>query len=631
MATAEELIDDARGYAAGVLDSAQAALSSATNAITGVGYMVPNVEPLNLPGEPGYPSLDGAPNLQGADLSLPTEPGAAPQFQNIGGIDVSGAPTGHAVVPVLNMPARPTEAAAFTGTLPEINTDGYDFPEPPDQLVNPLFPEPDIPDRPVPVKPTVVLPVFDKDAPVLTATAPDDLAGAMEQAYRNVHPSMVALLDGQVDALLAKYCPRYHGSMEALEAKLAQYLAGGTGFSGDVERAVLERAKDRDLGEYRRVRDAAWADAANRGFTLPPGALLSAQAKARQAASDNIARANTELVIKQAELEQQNIQFAISTSLNLRQSILSAMISYHGNLVQINGQALDFAKTVANLLVETYNTQVKAFSAQLDAWRAEAAVYETRLKGVLAQIDLYKAEIDALQALTQVDVARVNVYRARIDSLQALAQVYRTRIDAVISRSQLEKLKLDLFGAQVQAYSAMTQAKANEWNGYRAAIDGEQTRVQLYSAQVQADNQAVTIWRGKIDAQAEAVRAAATINDSRARQYEVAWRAYTSVVSARGEVARTKLENERQELVAYQAETQAKMSYAQTTADIYKARAGVQISYAGLQMDAQKLMAQSMQSYQSTLAGLANTNADIHGKVAGMAMSGINSLAVRED
>lgn len=631
MATAEQLIDDARGYAQGVLTEAQAALAAAANSITGVGYLAPVIE-LEDPGDPPQsPDMPTMPTLQGADFGLPTGPGAAPQYQDIGAIDLSGAPVQTAVAPVLTMPARPTEAAPFTGVLPAINTDGYDFPEPPDQLVNPVFPEPEITDRPVPVKPDVVLPVFDKAAPVFNATAPDDLAGAMERSYRDISPTMSAVLDGQVDALLAKYCPRYHSSMETLELRLAKLMEGGSGFSGDVERAVLERAKDRDLGEYRRVRDAAWADAADRGFTLPTGALLAAQARARQAASDNIARANTEIVIKQAELEQQNLQFTISTSLNLRQSILSAMLGFHGNLVQINGQALDYAKTVAALLVEAYNTQVKAFSAQLDAWRAEAAVYETRLKGALALIDLYKAEIDALQALTQVDVARVNVYRARIDSLQALANVYRTRIDAIVSRSQLEKLKLDLFGAQVQAYSAMTQAKANEWSGYRAAIDGEETKVRLFGAQVQADAQTVAIWRGKIDAQSEAVRAAAITNDSRARQYESAWRAYTATVSARGEVARTKLENERQELLAFQAESQAKSTFAQTAAAMYRARADVQIGYADVRLKAQLATADSMRNFQSALAGLANTNAELYSRTAGMAMGGLNSILLKED
>ena len=308
-------------------------------------------------------------------------------FQDIGPIDISGLPVATAVVPTITMPSSPAPLADFSISAPSINT-SYDFPDPPDQLINPLIAEPQIQDRAAPDKPTIVLPVFDSAAPVFDAEAPTDLAAQLETTQRGASAAMMSVLDGQLDAMLARYCPRYHSSMETMELRLSQLMAGGSGFSGDVERAVIERAKDRHLGEYRRVRDAAWADAADRGYTLPPGALLSAAAKARQAAADNLARANVELVVKQAEMEQTNLQFAISTSMNLRQSVLAAMLSYHGNLVQINGQALEHAKAVVGMAVEAYNIAVKAFGAKLEAWRAQVALYEVRLKGAMAAIDL---------------------------------------------------------------------------------------------------------------------------------------------------------------------------------------------------------------------------------------------------
>lgn len=630
MATAEELIDDARGYSAGLLTDAQAALAAATNSITGVGFVSPNVDAPTLDQPLDLPVIRPVPGLSDVVFDLPARPGDAPDYQDIGAIDINGAPTSTVTAPTLVMPSMPSSMEAFQGEMPMVFT-AMAFPDAPDQLTNPAPSEPTIVDRQAPTAPDIVLPTFDADAPIFSAVAPTDLAGKMEQSYYGASPAMVSMLDGQVDALLAKYCPGYQAGMAAMESKLAQLMAGGSGFTPDVERAVMERAKDRNLGEYRRTRDAAWADAADRGFTLPTGALLSVTAKARQAAADNNARANVELVAKQAELEQQNLQFAISTSQSLRQGVLSAMLGFHGNLVQINGQALEHARSVANLLVETYNVQVKAYSAQLDAWKAEAGVYEVRLRAATALIDVYKAEIDALQALSQYDVARVNVYRARIDGMQALANVYRARIDAVVSQAQLERVKIDRYSAQVQAYSAQVQAKGLEFQGYRAALDGEQMKVQIYDAQVRAEAQAAQVWKTKIDAASEAVRAAALTNDARARQYEIRWRAYSAEVSAKGEVARTQLEGDRQQLLAFQAETQAATSYAQTQATYYKTRADVQISYADMQLKAQMGQVDSMRNFQSTLAALANTNAAISGQAASMSLSGINTLAFKDN
>lgn len=628
MASVEEIIDDQRGFAAQVLSDSQQALRDVSNMITGIGYLQPDpqLEAIDQPLE--VPVLQPVPEFAGVDFQLPPAPGAAPQFQDIAPIDISGLPVPTAVAPDIVMPSAPSALADFAIAAPSIST-SYEFPDPPDQLTNPLIPEPQLQERATPDKPAILLPVFDASAPTFDTAAPADLAAQLESSQRGASAAMMSVLDGQLDAMLARYCPRYHSSMEAMELRLAQLMAGGSGFCADAERAVMERAKDRNLGEYRRTRDAAWADAADRGFTLPTGALLSVSAKARQAAADNNARANAELVAKQAELEQANLQFAISTSLNLRQSVLSAMLSYHSNLVQINGQALEYAKAVVGMVVETYNIAVKAFATQLDAWRAQVALYEVRLKGAMAAIDLYKAEVDALQALTQVDMAKVNVYRARMESLQSLANVYRARIDAITSRAGLEKLKLELFQAQVQTRAAEVQSKATEWTGYRAALEGQELKVRMYDALVRADGQAIQAYRTGIDAKVEMVKAAAVTNDARARMHEMALREYGQTVAARGELARTQLEGDRQKLMAYQAHTAAAVSYAQMSTTFYKSKAEVNVSNADARMRAQTVQQSSMQSMQAAVTQLAAANAHTHSQVAGQAMAGLNSVAIK--
>lgn len=629
MATVDQLITDARTYASNVLSDSQRAMSSATQAITGVGYLIPSVDPLTLDTPLELPTLRATPQMRGADLALPPEPGKAPEYQDIGAIDISGAPSLSFNAPTVLLPDRPTALAGFTQQAPTINTT-VAFPEPPDQLVNPTFSEPVLAERAAPVKPLVQLPDFTAQVPVNTSRAPEDLPGQMDAAYQRLSPIMTAVIEGQVDAFIAKHNPRFKEQMGRIEDRLAKYLEGGTALAPAVEAAIYERARDRNNAEYQRVRETAWEDAAARGHTLPDGALQSAVRLARQGAADNQARTNAEIAIKQAELEQQNLQFAVTTSANLRSVILNAAMNYHQSLVAINGQALDYAKSLAGLLVESFNVAVRAYQAALDGYRAEVQAFEVRLRAVMGAIEIYKAEIDALQALTQVDLARVNVYRARIETLQALAGVYRSRIDAVVAKASMEKLKLDLFGSQVQLYTAQVQAKGVEWGGYRAAIEGEQSKVQLFGEEVRAGGMSAQVWKTKIDAQAEAVRAAATTNEARARQYEAAQRSYTAVVQARGEVARTKLENDRQLLQAFQAETQAQVSFANTAATYYKTRADVQISYADQKLRAQLGMADSMRGFQSTLAHLAITNAQQYTGLAQTVTAGMNTLVAQE-
>ncbi|MCU9611831.1 hypothetical protein OEK97_28405, partial [Escherichia coli] len=81
------------------------------------------------------------------------------------------------------------------------------------------------------------------------------------------------------------------------------------------------------------------SDMAARGFTLPTGALTSALQQARQAGADNNAQAARDIVVLQAELEQKNLQFAITTSAGLRTMIVNASAAYMQHVVSIFSQS----------------------------------------------------------------------------------------------------------------------------------------------------------------------------------------------------------------------------------------------------------------------------------------------------
>ena len=178
---------------------------------------------------------------------------------------------------------------------------------------------------------------------------------------------------------------------------------------------------------------------------------------------------------------------------------------------------------------------------------------------------------------------------------------------------------------------ARVQAKNSEWQGYSAALGGEEVKARIFGTQVQAYTAEVGGWQAKIQAQTEAVRAVALTNESRSRQYESTVRAYSAVVGAKGELARTRLENERQKIIAFQAKTQAAVSYATLAQTYYKTKADVQVSRADMNLRAQLGQITSMNNFQGTIANLANQSASIYAQLAGTAMSGMNSLVVKED
>lgn len=625
MATVDGLIENAQGYATTVLDNAVEALDEAKSAIQSVGYTNVFFEGQPLPDVPGAELDIATPTLTGVDFVLPVAP-TGPTYQDIDEIDAGFLPTLGVSTPTIDLPVKPSQVAEFVEPAPTIDTN-FPFPTPPAELSNPFPTSPVIADHDVPVAPSIQLPAFTGVMPVDTTTAPTGLDVTLRNAYSSASPQMVAMVDGYVDSMMTKFNPQFATQMSAIEAQLTRYLEGGTGLNAAVEDAIYERARSKNAAEANRVRGIAYEEAAARGHTLPTGTMLSAIQNSRQAAADNNAAAAREIVVLQAEMEQKNLQFAVTTSASLRTTLLNIAMSYMSNLTTINGQALDYAKTVLSSVIETYNIAVRAFSAKLDAYKTDAQVYEIKMRGAMAAVELYSAEIKALEALVNVDRARVDVYRARVDALTAYAGLYRSQIEAVLGRASLEKMKMEIYQIKVQAYTAKVQAKNAEWQGYSASIQGETTKVQMFDAQVGAYNSQVNAYKAAIDAKSEVVRAQAISNQARASQYSAQVTGYAATVTAQGEVARTSLENQRQTLVAFQAETAAAVAKYQVRNEYYKSTALVGIENSKLTLNAMFQSAENLRKYGETLANLDVSSAQIYGQLASSAMAGMSSLA----
>lgn len=624
MAIADQLIADAKGYASQMATSAQKYLEDAVDAVEWANWRNDVGAPqISLPEAPGLPAALDLPEFSPVELKLPTAPGAAPTYQAISAVTPGAAPKSLSKAPELRAPNTPSAVRAFNESAPFIDTSAQ-FPSAPSVI---LPSAPALSARTEPTAEVVQLPTFEGSAPVAPG-GPGDLAGVMDSAYRGAAPQFVAMVNGYVDDEMSRLNPEYRPQMARIEAQLTKYLDGGTGLKPEIEDAIYARAQAKNDVEAQRVQNSALADMAARGFTMPNGVGNSMMARARQEAANNNAKAANEIAIAQAEMEQKNLQFAVTTSTGLRVAMVNASLSYMQNLGQLNGQALDYAKGVLGAVVEMYNLNVKVFTAQLEAYKADAAVYEAKMRGAMMSVEVYKAKISALQALTQVDLAQVGVFKAQIDAQTAAVNMYRTQVEAAVSKASMEKLKIDLFQAKVQAFSAEVQAKNSEWQGYTAAISGEEAKARMYAAEIQGFVAEVQAYRADIDAKVEVVKAAALTNDAAARQYTAAVSSYDVQVSANARVASTQLENQRQQVVAYTAQTQAQIAQAQIGAEYYKAASQVAIENGKFSLQSVIATAEGKRNGTQLIATLQTANATVHANLAGAALAGMNSLAV---
>jgi hypothetical protein len=153
------------------------------------------------------------------------------------------------------------------------------------------------------------------------------------------------------------------------------------------------------------------------------------------------------------------------------------------------------------------------------------------------------------------------------------------------------------------------------------------TDAQGYAASVDAFSAQLQGYKAGIEAKSEVVRATSATNRARADQYAATLSGYTAVVQARGEKARTQLENQRQEVVAFQVQSQVALTNAQVQNEYYKSVSLVGIENAKMQMTAQIQGADSQRAFGQSIATLGTATAQIYSGLASAAMSGMNTLA----
>ena len=305
------------------------------------------------------------------------------------------------------------------------------------------------------------MPTIDYTLPVLTAVA----------------PSVIAYTPG------ALYTSSLLTQLKTTMQYRIQY--GGTGLPAAVETAIWNRGRER---EAKSMADsvAALQRMEDLGFAFPPGVYMDARIKIETEYGYVSAGISREVMIKQAELELENILKALDTSVALE----GKLIDYTNSVEQ---RLFEAAKYATEAGIAIYNSQVQAYSAYLDAYKTKVQIYTALVQGEIAKVDAYKAQISAEEAKAQINTALVQQYKVGADVALSSIEVYKAQISAIQIKAEIEKTKVEVFGEQVKAYSAKIGAYSAGVEAFRATIQAEATKqeafkssVEAYSAQVDA-------------------------------------------------------------------------------------------------------------------------------------------------
>lgn len=595
LTTANELVvtgwNQAQNYASDAFTQANAFLTDIANIGEGLAA-IPSVEaelaapstvltPITLPDAPERPT--------GLAMNLPALP-TEPSLDTVAPLDVGTAPEFTATPADVNLSiAAPAPFDQDLPVDPQLSTVTL-----PDAVVLAIPDAPDLAGLTLPSVPSLNLPTFD-------ATVPDAPLAPDVGSFSFAETTYTSEL------------------LTSLRTILQSWVEGAaTGIAATVERAIWNRAREREaLNASRKVREVS-REFARRGFSKPQGALSVALNDALQELQHRDAELSRDVAIKQAELEQSNRRFAFEQAWQVE----SGLISYSNQIAQRAFEAAKFALTIA---IEVYQARVAQFDAEVKAFGVRAEAFRAELQAELARLDVFRAEIEAQKLVGEINQQQVEIYRARLEGVKARIDVYRTEVEAANVMAAVNRTVIEAYGARVGAYEALVKAKASEYDGYATRVKAEVSKVDVFRAQADAYRSQVEGFTALVNARAQEkaielkIKQEAPIDLFKART-----EAFRSLVGAEGERVRGEASAYQADADVFRSTVQALASRSDAEATMYKAESDVNVAEGNLRIEAAKANIQKLMQQVTLLSDAVRAGAQVSAQLAAAALSAVN-------
>lgn len=558
-------------------------IASANNYVARITQLASELNPPSI--IPVFPTIDNPPDpnvpepppLTTTTFTMPTSPTA---FTDTITIDAILPAPFDDTPPVLSFGTAPASFSENLPAAPGVETD-YAYP-----TLNLSLPAPPaLLSLNVRQFDGVNIPTVDFTIPELTIVAPEPLTYVPEDHYTS--------------ALLTD-----------LKTTLQDRITnGGTGLNPAVEVAIWDRGRER---EARTMRDQL--DDLDRyetlGYALPPGVWLDARLKvATENAYANMGLSR-EIMIKQAELELQNVV----QSLQIANQLEGQLITYTNQREQRAFEAYRYATEAA---ISIYNAKVQAYTAYVDAYKAKVQIYDALVRAEIAKVEAYKAEIGAEQAKASINTALVEQYKVQADVALSNVEVYKAQIEAIRSKAEIERLKVEIYGEQIKGYTAKINAYTAQVEGFRASVQAEASKQEAFRSRVEA-------YTAQVTASTKVIDAKIAEQGAKIQAKSLEWDGYKAFIS--GEAARTdavaKLNSATVD--SYQAEVSAFSSYNQAVSQQWEAAVRQAIAVGEVGVAAQKANAEAYISSRSVSLDAAKVGAQVSAQIGAAALSVMN-------
>jgi len=497
--TVEQIVPDVDGWF-GVMNSyASEAISNASNMANSLAHFY----------APGYYSdvhfnsiipktvLGGVIKPTKPSISMGARVLPAPVGMVIPSLTLDAAPIYDLVSPSISFPAIPSPLL-LSAPLKDFTIDlSTPFPTAPSTTLPSV---PTLIGLNLPTPQSLYIPIFDQVFPTSSLSIPTIDFSFFENPYS--------------DDLLT-----------AVKNSLISRLQGGTGLNPVVEAAIWNRGRDREARSSLQAERALLVDRVSSGFSRPPGAVMAALEQIVQDTQSKIIDLSREIMIKQAEMEQENLKTTLQQSIALEDILMRE----HNNLVN---RSFEVAKYTQGLSIDIFKLEVSMYNTKIEAYKSFSTAYTARVQAELAKIEIFKAQIEGEKLKGDINEQNIRIYTAQIEGVKVNVELYKDLVQAVSERFKAESIKVDIFKSEIDAYSAQVAAKAAEFNMYSDQVKAEGFKVDVFDSQVKAFTSRIQAYASSTDAKTKVLGASVDIEELKIKKYEADIDAFIKQVQA---------------------------------------------------------------------------------------------------
>jgi hypothetical protein len=274
---------------------------------------------------------------------------------------------------------------------------------------------------------------LESPVPVTLATRPPKEWAVTQDEIRDYYgehaAAALADLTGKFSDFLTQNFTDLADYTALADAWASQALtAGGSGLDATVERELWQREAARTLREESRAMDEAGASWAALGASIPAAATTYQKLGIASAAKHETAEGLRERAIFEFQAEQDNIQAALTLTLNARREAFSAAIGYMQAAALTFDQTLRSAQNMQTAHQRMNDTFLGFFKTDLQA-RSLAQKFKQTDRTARREWDTQRQELDFNKAAALAGAAATKV--------QSLAAAASSAVNAVHAQASI--------------------------------------------------------------------------------------------------------------------------------------------------------------------------------------------------